>query len=322
MCGENEKCVEKAISALQDLIKKDQRSYTSVDECIKDFDGKECQELNKLQKDLNITVHFDHQKPLIEVSGITRDVEQARNTIEEMIKTVRLAKEQESRADYVSNFVEWQYNDNNTFYNFDKITNLQLEDARKKEGKLVVKINKQSYTVDLKTFIATDAKGHSLSVQRLMKPEGKSNSHACYPLFYTYFGLNTVLYIHQNCIQVYKIHVTLWNKIGNLVSELKELTLWLGKYSMGAPNIPRMTHLSGNNSQTFDFYSLQDSQSQFFWEAVAALVGRGKAMGFKESGPRFFQPGQRAGTFCICDYTQRGPGACRIFSQKSLPPLL
>ncbi|XP_016055419.1 PREDICTED: poly [ADP-ribose] polymerase 14 [Miniopterus natalensis] len=177
VCGENEKCVEKAISTLQDLIKKDQRSYTSVDECIKDFDGKECQELNKLQKDLNITVHFDHQKPLIEVSGITRDVEQARNTIEEMIKTVRLAKEQESRADYVSNFVEWQYNDNNTFYNFDKITNLQLEDARKKEGKLVVKINKQSYTVDLKTFIATDAKGHSLSVQRLMKPEVEVPGH-------------------------------------------------------------------------------------------------------------------------------------------------
>ncbi|XP_070262430.1 protein mono-ADP-ribosyltransferase PARP14-like isoform X2 [Myotis yumanensis] len=178
MCGENETCVEHALSCLQNLMEKEQSLYTSEEECIRDFDEKEYQELNKLQKDLNILVELDHQKPLIKVSGISRDVEQARNAIEEMIKTVRSTKEQESIADYITEFVEWQYDDNNTFRSFDKITNMKLEEARKKQGKTVnVLINNQNYTVDMKTCIATGANGHSLQIQRITKPQVEIPGH-------------------------------------------------------------------------------------------------------------------------------------------------
>lgn len=196
MCGENEKCVDKALSCIQDLIKNEQSLYTIEDECIKYFDEKECQELSKLHNNLNISISWDAERPSsIKVTGISKDVEQAEKAIEKMIRTVRAAREQESRADYVSEFVEWQYNDNNTFHNFDKMTNLQLEDAKKaKKNTVNVKINNQSYTVDLKSFAATDAKGHSLPVRRLPKSEGESNLNACYPLFYTSFGLNTLVH--------------------------------------------------------------------------------------------------------------------------------
>lgn len=210
VCGENEICVKHAFSCLQNLLEKEQSLYTSEEECISDFDEKEYQELNKLQKDLNIIVDLDRQKPLIKVSGISRDVEQARKSVEEMIKTVRSAKEEESRADYITDFVEWQYEDNNSFHCFDKITNMRLEEARKKHGKTVdVQINNQNYTVDVKTCIATGANGHSLQIQRITKPQGESNVHTCYPLFYTYFGLTTILYIYQHCSQVDRIQVTL-----------------------------------------------------------------------------------------------------------------
>ncbi|XP_014383862.1 PREDICTED: LOW QUALITY PROTEIN: poly [ADP-ribose] polymerase 14-like, partial [Myotis brandtii] len=172
VCGENETSVQNALYCLQNLMEKEQSLYTSEEECIKDFDEKEYQELNKLQKDLNILVELDHQKPLIKVSGISRDVEQARNAVEEMIKTVRSAKEQESRADYITEFVEWQYDDNNTYRSFDKITNMKLEEARKKREETVdVLINNQNYTVDMKTCIATGANGHSLQIQRITKPQ-------------------------------------------------------------------------------------------------------------------------------------------------------
>lgn len=210
VCGENETCVQKAMSCLQTLMEKEQSLYTSAEECIKDFDEKEYQELNKLQKDLNVFVDLDRQKPLIKVSGISRDVEQARNAVEEMIKTARSAKEQESRADYITDFVEWQYDDNNTFCSFDKITNLKLEEARKNQEQTVgVQINNQNYTVDMKTCIATGANGHSLQILRITKPQRESDFHACFPLFYTYFGLNSILYVYQNCSQVCKIQVTL-----------------------------------------------------------------------------------------------------------------
>ncbi|XP_054556493.1 protein mono-ADP-ribosyltransferase PARP14-like isoform X2 [Talpa occidentalis] len=172
VCGENIKCVENALSWIQDLIEKEQYSYSSADECIKDFDEKEVQKLNELQKKLNITIYLDHKKPLIEVLGIGRDVAEARNEIEEMIKRVRLAKEKESQADCIYEFIEWQYHDNNTYHSFDKMTNLQLENARKnRQMTTEVTINQQIYTVNLKTNRATDANGHSIPVQRLRKFE-------------------------------------------------------------------------------------------------------------------------------------------------------
>ncbi|XP_036075687.1 protein mono-ADP-ribosyltransferase PARP14 isoform X2 [Rousettus aegyptiacus] len=178
VCGENEKCVVNALAWIQDMIKMEQGLYTSEEEHIKDFEEKEYQELTKLQKKLNIAISLDTERPLIEVSGISRDVEQARNAIERMMKTVRLTKEQEFRADCISEVIAWQYNDNNTFHHFDKVTNLQLEDAKRKNIKThVVKINHQKYTVDLNTYIATDAKGHSFPVQRLTKSKIEIPAH-------------------------------------------------------------------------------------------------------------------------------------------------
>jgi poly [ADP-ribose] polymerase 10/14/15 len=222
VCGEDVNCVDNTISWVQELIKKEHCPYTTDNECIKDFDEKEYKELNELQKRLNITISLDKKKPLIEVWGLSRNVMQARDEIEEMIKSARLAKEKENRADCISEFIEWQYNDNNTFHHFDKITSLQLEDARRaKDKSTVVKINNQDYTVNLSTYTATGPNGHSLTIQRLTKSEGELNVHACNPLLYIHFWLNTILYIQLQC-----------NKLENLVSDFLELTLWPGKCSV------------------------------------------------------------------------------------------
>ncbi|XP_053420842.1 protein mono-ADP-ribosyltransferase PARP14 isoform X2 [Nycticebus coucang] len=178
VCGENTKCVESTVHWIQDLIQKEQLPYVSEDECIKDFDEKEFQKLNELQKKLDITISLDHKKPLIKVVGINRDVIQARDEIENMMKRVRLDKEQESRADCIHEFIEWQYNDNNTFHSFDKMTNLLLEDAKRaKRPTVVVTINNKSCTVDLNTYIATDASGDNFAIQRLTKSEVEIPPH-------------------------------------------------------------------------------------------------------------------------------------------------
>uniref|UniRef100_A0A8C3YUR0 Poly [ADP-ribose] polymerase n=1 Tax=Catagonus wagneri TaxID=51154 RepID=A0A8C3YUR0_9CETA len=172
VCGENVKCVDNALSWIHDLIEKEQLPYSNEDEYIRYFDEKEYRELNELQKTLNISILLERERPLIEVSGITTDVIQARNAIENMIKRVRSSKEQEYLADRTYDYVEWQYQDSNTFQSFDKITSMQLEDAKKQKKKTIdVKINHQSYTVDLNTCIATDAKGKTLLVQRYAKCE-------------------------------------------------------------------------------------------------------------------------------------------------------
>ncbi|XP_007533187.2 protein mono-ADP-ribosyltransferase PARP14-like [Erinaceus europaeus] len=174
--GENVELLEGALFYIQKLIESKQSCYTNKDECIKNFDEKEYQELNELQKNLSVAISLDTKKSSIEVLG-TGDVTHAKNKIEEMIKRVR-AKEQELQADWISEFIEWQYNENNKFHCFGKITNLLLEEARKANRKAIeVQINHQTYKVDLNTYTATNAQGHTLQVKRLTKSEVEIPAH-------------------------------------------------------------------------------------------------------------------------------------------------
>ena len=183
MCGKDEDSVERAISWIQNLITQEQHSYRSDDECVRDFGEKEYKKLNELQERLNIVIELDQKASLIEVAGISRDVIGARDEIENLIKSIRLVKEKKSQADYVSTFVEWRYVDNNVIHCFDKMTNMQLEDARQaKQTSTVVKINNQNFTVNLRTNTATGPQGQSVTVQRILKDEGKLHVHGCQPL--------------------------------------------------------------------------------------------------------------------------------------------
>ncbi|XP_038202662.1 protein mono-ADP-ribosyltransferase PARP14 [Arvicola amphibius] len=178
VCGKDEDSVGRTISWIQNLITQEQHSYRNDDECVRDFGEKEYKKLNELQERLNIAIELDQKTPLIKVSGITRDVMGARDEIENLIKSIRLAKEKESQADYVHTFVEWRYIINNVTHCFDKITNMQLEDARQTKHKsTVVKINNQDFTVNLRTNTATGPQGQSVTVQRILKDEAEIPSN-------------------------------------------------------------------------------------------------------------------------------------------------
>ncbi|XP_041529290.1 protein mono-ADP-ribosyltransferase PARP14-like isoform X2 [Microtus oregoni] len=170
VCGKDEDSVDRTISWIQNLITQEQLSYRSDDECVRDFGEKEYKKLNELQERLNIVIELDQKAPLIEVTGTSRDVMGARDEIENLIKSIRLAKEKESQADYVLTFVEWRYIDNKVIHCFDKIATMQLEDAwQAKHKRTVVKINNQDFTVNLRTNTATGPQGQSITVQRLLK---------------------------------------------------------------------------------------------------------------------------------------------------------
>ncbi|XP_050015740.1 protein mono-ADP-ribosyltransferase PARP14-like [Alexandromys fortis] len=178
VCGKDEDSVERTIIWIQTLITQEQNSFSIEDECFRDFGEKEYKKLNELQERLNIVIELDQKTALIKVTGISRDVIGARVEIENLIKSIRLAKEKESQADYVLTFVEWRYIDNNVIYCFDKITTMQLENARQAKHKsTVVKINNQDFTVNLRTNTATGPQGQSVTVRRILKDEAEIPSN-------------------------------------------------------------------------------------------------------------------------------------------------
>uniref|UniRef100_F6PVF6 Poly [ADP-ribose] polymerase n=1 Tax=Monodelphis domestica TaxID=13616 RepID=F6PVF6_MONDO len=177
ICGESEENVESTASWIQDLTLKEQESYLSSDELIQNFGEKEFKELNTLQKSLNIIIS-PRNNFCLQATGLAKDVLKATKTIEDMIRRACLRREEDSKAEQLSHFIQWQYNQNGVFLSFDKITNFYLEKAREEKKNTVdIKIKNKSCTVNFHTNIATDTNGHSFPVQRITKSEDVIPTH-------------------------------------------------------------------------------------------------------------------------------------------------
>ncbi|CAM4533985.1 unnamed protein product [Lepidochelys kempii] len=174
ICGESQKNMEDAISWIKNLILKEQHENTISDEWISSFDDQEYKELANLQKKLSIQLEYKYPVPLIRVSGVTKDVLRACLEIQEMIKRVRAVQEEQSKAELLSNLVEWQYLKNNQYLPFDSLTNLRLEDAAALNQKEInITIWNKNYQVDLEAKRAIDDTGKIMAILRISKDEGK-----------------------------------------------------------------------------------------------------------------------------------------------------
>ncbi|XP_067405693.1 protein mono-ADP-ribosyltransferase PARP14-like [Emydura macquarii macquarii] len=176
ICGESQKNLEDAISWIKNLISKEQHENIISDEWISSFDNPEYKKLEDLQKKLHICIQLEFQNtvPLIHVSGVTKDVLRASLEIQGMIKRVREVQEEQSKAELLSNLVEWQYLENNRYLPFDRLTNLHLEDAAALNQKEIdITIGDKNYKVNLIDKYAIDSRGKKMRIVRVSKDEGK-----------------------------------------------------------------------------------------------------------------------------------------------------
>ncbi|KAK0688856.1 PAR14 ribosyltransferase, partial [Pygoscelis papua] len=177
ICGENQKNVDATESWIKNLILKEQFEDSISDELIENFDKRQIDTLADLQRRNRVTIKLENEcsPPCIKISGISRDVCSVYVEIQKMIQKIKDTEEERSKAELVYNLVEWRYpGSNDSFVAFDKLTNMQLEDAKRaKKTHLTVKINKKNYSVDLNTLQANDGQGKTINVQRVPKNEGK-----------------------------------------------------------------------------------------------------------------------------------------------------
>ncbi|XP_021254186.1 poly [ADP-ribose] polymerase 14 isoform X3 [Numida meleagris] len=175
ICGESKKNVDATESWIIDLILKEQFENRIVDELIENFDERQIETLADLQRGKHVTIQLDknHSPPCITISGISREVCSVSAEVQKMIQKIKTTQEEQSKAKLVYNLVEWRYQStDDIFVAFDKLTNMQLEDAKvDKKTHLTVKINKNNYRVDLNTLQALDDQGGSINIQRVPKNE-------------------------------------------------------------------------------------------------------------------------------------------------------
>ncbi|NXE09534.1 PAR14 polymerase, partial [Lophotis ruficrista] len=175
ICGENKNKVEEAEKWLKSAILKEQFQTEIRDESISDFGKAEREELLDLQKKLKIALRLDSTS--VQISGVEKDVWIAYSAIQDMIHKIETAKQEEIKAKFLQNLIEWKYLENYSYVPFDCLTNMHLEDAfRQKKKHISVTINEKKYTVNIETKSAVDDQGKLRSIIRIDKSEDQEST--------------------------------------------------------------------------------------------------------------------------------------------------
>uniref|UniRef100_A0AAV3A0X1 Poly [ADP-ribose] polymerase n=1 Tax=Pyxicephalus adspersus TaxID=30357 RepID=A0AAV3A0X1_PYXAD len=170
LCAESQDSVNKTKNWLRDLIIKEQYENIITDNWIEDFEEKECEDIDQLQKSYQVSLTVDLTNVTITVVGLSRDVLEVSNKIQHMIKNLRDKKTREREAELCSNLVEWGYISGNNFIPFDKMTNMELEKAQNEGSQsFSIDINGVKYTVIIELLTASDPKGNDVKLQRNSK---------------------------------------------------------------------------------------------------------------------------------------------------------
>ncbi|KFP24727.1 Poly [ADP-ribose] polymerase 14, partial [Colius striatus] len=179
ICGESQEDVDATESWIKNLILKEQFETSISDELIERFDEMQIDTLADLQRRRHVTIELENKlyPPRIIISGISRDVCFVSVEVQKMIQKIKDAEEEQAKAELVYNLVEWRcLGNNDSFVPFDKLTNMQLEDAKiAKKTHVTVKINKKNYKVDLNTLQANDDQGNIITIQRVPKNKDKQS---------------------------------------------------------------------------------------------------------------------------------------------------
>ncbi|OCT60889.1 protein mono-ADP-ribosyltransferase PARP14 [Xenopus laevis] len=170
LCGEASDQVKAAKLWLEKLIQQEQSENIITNDWILEFDEQEQQKLCELQKRSQVSISFESQRSTIIVSGLTRDVFTISKEIQDMIKKISDKKTREREADLCSNLVEWRYHNGNSYVPFDKMSNLDLETA-KREGRqsLGITVGRVHYTVNMELNSASDPQGKTMKIDRAPK---------------------------------------------------------------------------------------------------------------------------------------------------------
>ncbi|XP_040214270.1 LOW QUALITY PROTEIN: protein mono-ADP-ribosyltransferase PARP14-like [Rana temporaria] len=176
LCAEDKRSVEKTKAWLHKMIDSEQAEKVITEECISELEEAEVQKISDLQKSFQVSVIYKPADPSIRIVGLTRDVLPVSGEIEKVINRVKDRNNRERAAELTGKLVEWSYDNGGTMIPFDKVTNLELEEAKNdKTAQITIQIRGNQYTVSVQRETATDQRGNQIQIQRVLKHEGDSN---------------------------------------------------------------------------------------------------------------------------------------------------
>ncbi|XP_040214266.1 protein mono-ADP-ribosyltransferase PARP14-like [Rana temporaria] len=262
LCAEDKKSVEKTKDWLHKMIDSEQAEKVITEECISELEEAEVRKISDLQKKFQVSIIYKPPDPSIRIVGLTRDVLPVSGEIEKIVNRVKDRKNRERAAEFTGKLVEWRYDNGGTMIPFDKMTNLELEEAKNdKKAQITIQIRGNQYTVSVQGETATDQRGNQIQIQRVLKHEGDSHK---LPSHWKTMGGTLVMEVDVSpgtpefsAVQQ-KVQRTCRNQILKIL-RVQNRDLWLN-YQIKKQNIDSKNGSTTNEKELFhgtDFNSIQ-----------------------------------------------------------------
>uniref|UniRef100_A0A8C7HV76 Poly [ADP-ribose] polymerase n=1 Tax=Oncorhynchus kisutch TaxID=8019 RepID=A0A8C7HV76_ONCKI len=176
ICGGSQARVDHAKRWIKDLILKEQVSNSITDDAIFNLSDSDRKCIHDMQTTMGVSVRIEYnssrEEAMLTIEGLSKDVLNAVNEIQEMLRKARDKETFNRNVEVASNMVEWQYQQQpgGQYQSFDPIPNFHLEQALgRKLPHVEVSFQRQMYKVTLPDGPATDTHGNSLKIRRIDK---------------------------------------------------------------------------------------------------------------------------------------------------------
>jgi len=184
ICGPSQAEVDETKRFLEDLISQEQVFHSITEPAILTFSDKDQQRIQELQSSMNVTIRLDYKahkgsegtpgQATLTVQGLSRDVLKATQEIQEMLKTAKEDEILKREIDFLSEIVDWQYEQGGQYKSFDQRTNYELEKALGSQAPDIrISFQGQTYHVKLPEGPAVSTTGgNKMSIQRIDRLKG------------------------------------------------------------------------------------------------------------------------------------------------------
>ncbi|KAK5861428.1 hypothetical protein PBY51_022825 [Eleginops maclovinus] len=145
ICGESQAKVNSAKQRVKDLISKDQGSICIKDDDILHLSKANHQRIVVIQQTTGVSIRINRQQAQasLTIEGLSQDVLNASQEINEMLKSMRNEEELKKKLELVASVADWQYQQTgHQFQSFDLMANFKLEEAMEKKQPNIKRIDK------------------------------------------------------------------------------------------------------------------------------------------------------------------------------------
>ncbi|XP_073490628.1 protein mono-ADP-ribosyltransferase PARP14-like isoform X2 [Aquarana catesbeiana] len=278
LCAEDKSNVDRTKAWLLQLIDSEQAEKVITEECISELEEAEVQKISDLQKKFQVSVIYKPPDPSIRIVGLSRDVLPVSGEIEMIINRVKDRKNRERAAELTGKLVEWRYDNGGTMVPFEKMTNLELEEAKNdNKVQITIQIRGNQYTVSLQGETATDKQGNQIQIQRVVKHEGDTHG---LPSHWKPMGKNLVMEVDvaQGTPEYSAVQQKFQKSCANTILKILRVQnrdLW-PNYQIKKQNIDSKNGSTTNEKELFhgtDFDSIQHVNHNGFNRSYAGRNG-------------------------------------------------